>query len=80
MAQVAYPLLTLAVTGSATYAGVVGAVQMLAFTVSSAPAGVLADMYDRRRLIISCNLARASVLTLLAAALTAEIIPESDDR
>lgn len=66
MTQVAYPLLTLAITGSATYAGVVGAVQMLVFTLTSAPAGVLADVYDRRRLLIASNLARAFVLAFLA--------------
>ncbi|GAA2520663.1 MFS transporter [Winogradskya humida] len=65
-AEVAYPLLILATTGSATYAGAVGATQLLVTGLTSIPAGTLADRYDRRLLLIICDGARMALLALFA--------------
>jgi Transmembrane secretion effector len=65
---IAYPLLTLALTGSAAKTGYVGAVEFLPIVLLSAPSGVAADRFDRRRLMIASDVIGASALALLAAA------------
>jgi MFS family permease len=57
-ATVAYPLLVLALTGSATKAGIVGLARWLPVALFSLPAGVLADAVDRKRLMIACDVIR----------------------
>jgi MFS family permease len=62
---IAYPLLILWSTGSAAAAGVVGAAALLPNLVVQLPAGALVDRWDRRRLMVWCDvgclLATASV-------------------
>jgi hypothetical protein len=65
---IAYPLLTLALTGSAAKTGYVGAVEFVPLVLLSAPAGVAADRFDRRRLMIASDAVGATALALLAAA------------
>ena len=65
---IAYPLLTLALTHSAAKTGYVGAVEFLPLVLLSAPAGVAADRFDRRRLMIASDAVGATALALLAAA------------
>ena len=65
---IAYPLLTLALTGSAAKTGYVGAVEFAPLVLLSAPAGVAADRFDRRLLMIAADAAGATALALLAAA------------
>jgi MFS family permease len=65
---IAYPLLTLAVTGSAAKTGYVGAVEFAPLVLLSAPAGVAADRFDRRRLMIASDAVGATALAVLAAA------------
>jgi MFS family permease len=55
---VAYPLLVLTLTGSPAKAGVVGLAKWLPLAIFSLPAGVLADRFDRKRLMIGCDLIR----------------------
>ena len=55
---VAYPLLILALTGSAAKAGVVGLAKWLPLAVFAIPAGALADRVDRKRLMIGCDAIR----------------------
>ena len=55
---IAYPLLTLALTHSAAKTGYVGAVEFLPLVILSAPAGVAADRFDRRRLMIAADASR----------------------
>jgi MFS family permease len=70
MSTIAYPLLALAVTGSAAKTGYVGAAEFAPLVLLSPLAGVAADRYDRRRLmIVSDAVAAVSVGTLAAAAL-----------
>lgn len=68
---VAYPLLVLALTGSAAKAGVVGLAKWLPVAVCALPAGMLADRFDRRRLMIASDVIRllgaASIVAALAA-------------
>ncbi|MFG2844714.1 MFS transporter [Kitasatospora sp. NPDC048296] len=61
-ADIAYPLLVLATTGSASYAGAVGSAQLLATGLLSIVGGTLADRFDRRRLLVLCNTVRAVLL------------------
>jgi hypothetical protein len=65
---IAYPLLTLALTGSAAKTGYVGAVAFAPLVLLSVPAGVAADRFDRRLLMIASDAAGATALALLAAA------------
>ncbi len=66
---VAYPLLILALTGSAAKAGVVGLAKWLPLAVFAIPAGALADRVDRKRLMIACDAIRlvgaASIVAML---------------
>ncbi len=66
---VAYPLLILALTGSAAKAGVVGLAKWLPLTVFALPAGALADRVDRKRLMMACDAIRmggaASIVVML---------------
>jgi MFS family permease len=68
---IAYPLLTLAVTGSAAKTGYVGAVEFTPLVLLSAPAGVAADRFDRRLLMILSDAAGATALAVLATAVLA---------
>src|ERR1700744_3496765 len=69
---IAYPLLVLALTGSAAKAGIVGLAKWLPLAIFALPAGVLADRVDRKRLMITCDLIRllgaASVVAMLLIA------------
>jgi MFS family permease len=67
MSAIAYPLLVLALTGSAARAGYVGAIQFVPLVLLSAPAGVAADRFDRRKLMIASDIAGATALGALAA-------------
>ncbi|MFJ3790393.1 MFS transporter [Kitasatospora sp. NPDC090091] len=63
IADTAYPLLLLALTGSSTLAGAFGALQIGASVLLGVHGGSAADRYDRRRILIIADAAR-----LLAAA------------
>lgn len=55
---VAYPLLVLALTGSAAKAGIVGLARWLPLAIFAIPAGALADRIDRKRLMIASDAIR----------------------
>lgn len=65
----ALPLLILALTGSAAQAGFVGALGSIPALVLSLPAGALVDRWDRKRLMIGCELGRALLLLSIPLAL-----------
>lgn len=66
-AEIAFPLLLLAVTGSAGYAGLLTSAQMVTYLVIMLPAGVLADRFDRRKLMLVSNFSRAGLLAIITA-------------
>ena len=68
MSAIAYPLLVLALTGSAAKTGFVGAVQFAPVVLLGPAAGVAADRFDRRKLMIASDAAGAVALGVLAAA------------
>jgi MFS family permease len=69
--SIAYPLLVLAVTGSAAMAGVVGFAGILPAALFALPAGVLADHTNRRWLMVAADLVRLAAIGGLAAAILA---------
>ncbi|MGW7819958.1 MFS transporter [Streptomyces puniciscabiei] len=66
MADLALPLLVLQQTGSTARAGLIGTVGLAATMLCRLPAGVLADRFDRRRLMIACDVLRIAAYALLA--------------
>ena len=68
MSTVAYPLLVLALTHSPAKAGVVGLAATLPLPLLALPAGMLADHFDRKRLMLSCDAVRAAALAALTIA------------
>ncbi len=69
VADIAYPLTILAITRSPALAGLFAAVQGLGMLVAGLPAGVLADRYDSRTIVIITEAARAAVTAVVAVAL-----------
>jgi MFS family permease len=68
----AYPLLVLALTGSVVDAGLVGFVTMLPILLLQVPAGMLVDFWDRKRVMIWCDILRALAITTIVAAVVAD--------
>jgi len=66
-ANIAYPLLVLAITHSPSKAGIVGFAQLLPGLIVSPLAGVAADHFDRKRLMIASDILRASAYAALTA-------------
>ncbi len=62
ISQIAYPLLVLAITGSPVQAGLVGALRSLTYVLVILPAGAWLDRWDRKRVMILCDVGRALVL------------------
>lgn len=67
--NVAFPLLILAMTGSAALAGLSAAASLAAFVVLGLPGGALADRWDHRRLLISVETVRVVNAAVLAVAI-----------
>src|SRR5262245_38318900 len=65
----AYPLLVLALTHSPAQAGFVAALRALPAMLLSLPAGALVDRWDRRRVMLACDLVRALSIVSLPVAL-----------
>ena len=71
VAQLAVPLLVLALTGSAVQAGVVGTVAQVARLVTRLPGGLLADRVNRRTAMLACDAIRLVTFAGLAGAVAA---------
>ncbi|MGI9596550.1 MAG: MFS transporter, partial [Acidimicrobiales bacterium] len=67
--SIAYPLLVLAMTGSAAKAGTVGFAQTLPFLLWFLPAGAFVDRLDRKRIMIIAELVRFGAMGSVAVAL-----------
>jgi hypothetical protein len=72
MSALAYPLLVLAVTHSAARAGIVGFVRALPWALFALPAGVAADRWSRKRLMIGSDVVRAVAVGALAATILSD--------
>ena len=59
VSDIAFPFLVLALTNSPAQAGFVGAVATLPYFIFSLPAGALIDRWNRKRVMILCDTARA---------------------
>ena len=77
-ADVAYPLVILALTGSPAWAGLFGVIQAAATVLCGLPSGVLLDRYDRRRVLIAAETLRVSAAgsVVLASLLGALTLPQ----
>ena len=64
---IAYPLLVLAVTHSPAKAGIVGFAGLVPHALFALPAGLAADRWNRKRLMISADGVRAVAIAALAA-------------
>ena len=62
MSGIAFPLLILALTRSPALAGLGGALRSVPYVLLSLPAGALIDRWDRRRVMLLCDVARAFTL------------------
>jgi predicted MFS family arabinose efflux permease len=67
--QLAFPLLILALTKSPAQAGLAGALRVLPYIIFSLPAGALVDRWDRKRVMILCNIGRGLCLVSIPIAL-----------
>ncbi len=58
----AYPLLALFLTGSPALAGLIGTIYTVPYLFLSLPVGALIDRWDRKRVMILCDMGRALAL------------------
>ncbi len=70
--MIAFPLLILALTGSAAQAGFMGAVRAVPYLLFSLPAGALIDRWNRKAVMIVCDAGRAIALGSIPVALFLE--------
>ncbi|MET9258942.1 MFS transporter [Amycolatopsis sp. NPDC004079] len=71
----ALPLLVLQLTGSAAYAGLVGAVSAVTRLVVLVPTGALVDRWNRKHVMLVCEAVRVPALAGLAFGVTAGAVP-----
>ncbi len=69
ISNLAFPLLVLALTRSPLQASVSLALEVIPFLLFSLPSGVLVDRWDRRRVMILCDVGRALTLASIPVAL-----------
>jgi predicted MFS family arabinose efflux permease len=67
--EIAFPLLILAVTGSPAQAGIAGGIGVLTYILLTLPAGALLDRWNRKRVMMYCDLGRALSLRSIFFAL-----------
>jgi predicted MFS family arabinose efflux permease len=71
---VVYPLLILAMTDSPAAAGIAAALANLPYLIFSLPAGALIDRWDRKRVMINCDIGRALTVASIAIALWLDVL------
>jgi MFS family permease len=67
---VAFPLLVLATSGSALRIGLVSSVLAVTRMAANLPAGVVADRWDRRKVLLLCQFVRAGAVASIAVTIT----------
>ncbi|HZC04512.1 MAG TPA: MFS transporter [Ktedonobacterales bacterium] len=70
VSELAFPLLVLLVTHSPAQAGYVAALRALPALFLTLPAGALVDRWDRRRIMLACDIGRALSLATIPVAYT----------
>ncbi|WP_064744113.1 MFS transporter [Actinomadura oligospora] len=74
MTSVAFPLLVLTLTGSPAKAGISGFAGTLPYVLLYLPAGALVDRWDRRRVMLCCEIGQFAALGGLAAAFALDAV------
>ncbi len=69
VSTIAFPLLVLALTNSPIQAGIVAAARTLPYLFFTLPAGALVDRWNRKRVMIACNVGSGIALASVAVAL-----------
>lgn len=69
---VAILVVVYAESGSPVLLGVIGAARILPYVLLSVPAGIVADRYDRRMVLLVTDVARGVIMLALAAAVVVE--------
>ncbi len=69
VSMLAFPLLVLAITHSPAQAGLIGAMRALPYALLILPAGALVDRWNRKRVMILCDIGRAIALGSIPVAL-----------
>ena len=72
--SVVYPLLILALTGSPAAAGIAAALGSIPYLIFSLPAGALIDRWDRKRIMIVCDVGRALTVLTVPIALWLDVL------
>ena len=75
MRRIAFPWLAATLTDNPLIVAAVAAAAGSAWLLFTLPGGVMADRLDRRRVVVSSNLVRASVLGLIGALLLVDMAP-----
>ncbi len=71
---IVYPLLILALTNSPAAAGLAGALQAVPYIVFSLPVGALIDRWDRKRVMILCDIGRGLTLGSIPIAIAFNVL------
>lgn len=72
VSQVAMPILAAAITKDALLVAVIAVLRHLPWLLVSLPAGVAADRFDRRRLMLAANSARFGITVIVALAVATQ--------
>jgi predicted MFS family arabinose efflux permease len=72
--SIIYPLLILALTDSPSAAGVAGALRSIPYLIFCLPVGALIDRWDRKRVMVICDLGRALVVFTVPIALWLDLL------
>jgi predicted MFS family arabinose efflux permease len=73
-AGIIYPLLVLAITQSPAVVGLVSALRILPYLILSLPVGALIDRWNRRRVMLVCDIGRTVVVGSLPLAMWADVL------
>jgi predicted MFS family arabinose efflux permease len=74
MSGIVFPLLILSLTDSPAAAGIAAALAQLPFPVLSLPVGALIDRWDRKKVMILCDIGRALSLASVPVALSLGVL------
>ncbi|MEV6010096.1 MFS transporter [Streptomyces sp. NPDC051976] len=75
ISALALPMLVLALSGSAALAGLLGTLAYVAAWLGQLPGGYIADMFDRRRVMLVCDAGRAVLAGLAVVSVLTSTAP-----